>query len=74
MDFKEAEEKDADSRGRIAALEEKANQHDHDIEVFQSEIEKLSTFFGRLVGEVSALRSAAVGMRTLSGDVSVLKR
>jgi hypothetical protein len=62
MNFNEAE--DANARGRIAALEEKSNQHDHDIEVLQHEVTQLSTDFGRLVGEVSALRSAAAGIQT----------
>jgi hypothetical protein len=34
VDFKESE--DADARGRIASLEEKANQHNRDIEILQS--------------------------------------
>jgi hypothetical protein len=34
---------------------------------------RLSTDFGRLVGEVSALRSAAAGIQRLSYDVSTLK-
>jgi hypothetical protein len=47
---------DADSRGRIAALEER---HDRDIAVLRDKLRQLSTDFGRLAGEVSALRSAA---------------
>jgi hypothetical protein len=50
---------DADARGRIAALEEKAKRHNRDIAVLQDKFERLSTDFGRLSGEVSALRSAA---------------
>jgi phosphopantetheinyl transferase (holo-ACP synthase) len=57
---------DADTRGRIAALEEKAQQHDHDTEVLQDKLTQLSTDFERLVGEVSALRSAAAETQTLS--------
>jgi hypothetical protein len=53
MDFKEGETEDA--RGRIAALEEKANQHSHVIVVLQDKVTQLSTDFGRLVGEISAL-------------------
>jgi hypothetical protein len=71
MDFKEAE--DADARGRIAALEEKANQHSHIIAILQDKVTQLSTDFGRLVGEVSALRSPAAGIQTLSEEVSALK-
>jgi hypothetical protein len=69
--LKEAE--DVDAHGRIAALEEKADQHDCAIAVLQSKLKQLSTDIGRLVGEVSTLRSAAMEMRTLSGDVSGLK-
>jgi hypothetical protein len=53
IDFKEAE-----TRGRIAFLEEKSNQHSHFIAILQNKVTQLSTDFGRLVGEVSALRSA----------------
>jgi hypothetical protein len=56
MSFKESE--DADARGRIAAREEKANQHSHLIAILQDKVTQLSTAFGRLLGEVSALRSA----------------
>jgi uncharacterized coiled-coil protein SlyX len=71
MDFKEAE--DADARGRISALEEKSNQHSHVIAILQDKVTQLSTDFGRLVGEVSALRSASAGIQTLSEEVSALK-
>jgi hypothetical protein len=71
MDFKETE--DAHSRGRIAALEEKTNQHSHFIAMLQDKVTQLSTDFGRLVGEVSALRSASTGIQTLSKEVSALK-
>jgi hypothetical protein len=57
MGFQEAA--DADARGRIAALEERAEQHDRDIAVLQDKFMRLSTDFVRLAGEVSALRSAA---------------
>jgi hypothetical protein len=39
MDFKEAE----DARGRIAVLEEKANQHDSVIAVLQDKVTQRST-------------------------------
>jgi uncharacterized protein YdcH (DUF465 family) len=71
MDFNESE--DADSRGRIAALEEKSNQHSHVIAILQDKVTQLSTDFGRLVGEVSALRSASAGIQTLLEKVSALK-
>jgi hypothetical protein len=71
IDLKEAE--DSDARGRILVLEEKANQHSHAIVMLQNEVTQLSTDFGRLVGEVSALRSAAAGIQTLSEEVSALK-
>jgi hypothetical protein len=73
MDFKKGETEDADARGRIAALEEKTNQHSHVIAILQDKISQLSTDFGRLVSEVSALRSASAGIQTLSEEVSVLK-
>jgi hypothetical protein len=72
MDFKETE--DADARGRIAFLEEKSNQHSHVIAILEDKVTQLSTDFGRLVGEVSALQSASAGIQTLSKEVSVLKR
>jgi archaellum component FlaC len=62
--------KDADARGRIAALEEKANDHCHIIVMLQNEVTQLSTDFGRLVGEILGLRSAAAGIQTLSEEVS----
>jgi hypothetical protein len=57
MDFKEGEGK-AETCERIAALQEKANQHDRDLVVLQSKVTQLPTDFDRLVGEVSALQSA----------------
>jgi hypothetical protein len=74
MDLKEAETEDADGCGRIAALEEKANQHSHVIAILQHKVTQLSTDFGRFGGEVSALRSASSGIQTLSEEVSALKR
>jgi chromosome segregation ATPase len=71
MGLKEAE--DADARGRIAALEEKTDQHDSAIAVLQDKLKQLSTDFQRLAGEVSTLRSVGAEMRTLSGEVSALK-
>jgi hypothetical protein len=66
MDFKageaKAESEDADARGRIAVLEEQSNQHSHVIAMLQNKVTQLSTDLGRLVGEVSALRSVAVGI------------
>jgi hypothetical protein len=57
MDFKDAETeaKDVDARGRIAALEQKVNQHCHIIAISQNEVSRLSTDFGHFVGEVSVL-------------------
>jgi outer membrane murein-binding lipoprotein Lpp len=71
LDPKTAEHFDA--RERIAALEEQTNQHSHAIETLESKVTQLSTDFGRLISEVSALRSAAAGIQTLSESVSVLK-
>jgi hypothetical protein len=34
-------------------VEEKANQHNHVIEVLQDKVTRLSTYFGHLGGEVS---------------------
>jgi uncharacterized coiled-coil protein SlyX len=75
MRFKETESEteDADSRGRIAALEEKVNERDYVIAVLQDKVTELFTDFGRLVSEVSSLRSAAAIIETLSAEVSVLK-
>jgi hypothetical protein len=42
-DVKEA--KDADARGRISALETKANQHSHDTAILPSQFIRLSTRF-----------------------------
>jgi predicted RNase H-like nuclease (RuvC/YqgF family) len=69
----EAEAEDANARGRIAALEAKANQHSHDTAMFQDKVTQLSTDFGLLVGEVSALRSASAGIQRLLDEVSALK-
>jgi uncharacterized coiled-coil protein SlyX len=69
--FREA--KDADARGRIAALEEKTKQQNRAIAALQDKLKQLSTDFGRLTGEVSTLRSVAAEVRTLSGEVSGLK-
>jgi hypothetical protein len=38
-----------------------------------NEVRQFSTDFERLVGEVSALRSVAAGIQTLSEEVSLLK-
>jgi hypothetical protein len=69
----ESETEDSDARERIAALEEKSNQHSHVIAILQDKVTQLSTDFWRLVGEVSALRSASAGIQTLSEEVSALK-
>jgi predicted RNase H-like nuclease (RuvC/YqgF family) len=56
MDFKEANEtEDANEHKRIAALDEKANQHNRDVEMLRHKVTQLSTDFEHLVGEVSAL-------------------
>jgi uncharacterized coiled-coil protein SlyX len=73
MDFKETKAEDANARGRIASLEEKANQQSHVIAILQYKVTQLSTDLGLLVEEVSALRSAAAGIETLSEEVSALK-
>jgi hypothetical protein len=57
-----AESENADARGRIAALEEKENYHCHVIAILHNKVTQFSTDFWRLVGEVSALRSVAVGI------------
>jgi hypothetical protein len=56
---KEAEIEDPEGGGRIAARERKTNQHGDVIVIVLEKVKKLSTDFERLVGEVSALRSAA---------------
>jgi hypothetical protein len=63
----------ADARGRIAILEEKANQHSHFMALLPNKVTQFSIDFGRLVREVSSLRSAAAGIRTLSENVSAQK-
>jgi hypothetical protein len=73
--------KDADARGRIAKLEESANQHSHvivmlqccnvamlqcyEVAILQDKVTQLSTDFGYLVGEVSTLQSAASRIQPL---------
>jgi hypothetical protein len=69
----ELEAQDADVRERIAVLEEMVNQPSHVIAILQEKVTQVSTYFGHLVGEVSALRSAAAGIQTLSEEVSALK-
>jgi hypothetical protein len=71
IDFKKT--KDSDTRERIAALEENANQHSHVIAILQNKVTQFSTDFGRLVGEVSSLRSVSARIRTLSEEISPLK-
>jgi hypothetical protein len=71
LGVKESEEPNA--RGRIAALQEKANEHDHVIAVLQDRVRQLTTNFERLAMEVSALRSVAMGMQELSEGISALK-
>jgi hypothetical protein len=71
--FKKEETEDADARGRIAALDETANQHSHVIAMLENKVIQLSTDFGRLVGEVASLRSASAGIQTLSEEDSALK-
>jgi hypothetical protein len=61
------------AHGHIAAFEEKANQHVQVIVILQDKVTQLSTDFGRLVGEVSALRSASAGIQTLSKEISAGK-
>jgi hypothetical protein len=39
----------------------------------QSEVRKLSTDFGCLVGKVSALRSASAGVETISEEISTVE-
>jgi hypothetical protein len=71
MEFKDSQ--DADARGRLVALKEKSNQPSHVIAILQGKVTQLSTDFGRLVGEVSSLRSAAAGIQKVSEEVSALK-
>jgi uncharacterized protein YdcH (DUF465 family) len=42
--------------------------------ILQNKVAQLSTDFGRLGGEVSALRSVSAGIETLFEEVSALKR
>jgi chromosome segregation ATPase len=69
----EIEAENADARGRIAVLEKKVDQHSRVIAMLHNKVTQLSTNFGRLVSEVSALRSAAAVIQTLSEEVSVLQ-
>jgi hypothetical protein len=72
MEFNGTE--DADARGRIAALEEKAKQHDRAILVLQDKLKQLSTDFGRLAGgnlNTAVCCSGKCG--ALSCEVSSLK-
>jgi hypothetical protein len=81
----ETEVKDMNAHGRIAAHEEKANQHSNVITKLQNEVTQLnstqlSTHFGRFVCEVSSLQSAiydlqsaAAGIETILEEVSALK-
>jgi hypothetical protein len=81
LDLKEAETEtqpeagteDADVRGRIAGLEDKANQHSHVIGLLQDKVTQLSTSLGPLRGEVSGLRSVVAGDHILSEEVFRLK-
>jgi hypothetical protein len=64
----------ANARGRIAVLKEKADQHSHVIAILEDKVTQLSTDFGRLVREVSSLRSGAAGIQTLSEELSAVKK
>jgi hypothetical protein len=57
-----------DSRGRIATLEEKSNQHSHIIAIMQDKLTQLSTDFERLVGEISSLRSTLMSPTVTSSQ------
>jgi hypothetical protein len=61
--------KQTDTRRRIATLEEKAEQHDRLLAVFQDEVTQLSTDFERLAMEISALRSISIGIPTFSEEI-----
>jgi archaellum component FlaC len=50
-----------------------AEQPDYVIAMLQDKVTQLSTDFGHLGGEVSALRSDSAGLQTLSEEVSALK-
>jgi hypothetical protein len=77
----EAKAENADARGRIAGLDEKATRHSHviamlrcwDIAILQDKVTQLSTDSGHLIGEVSAFRSVASGIEILSEDIPRLK-
>jgi hypothetical protein len=58
---------DAEARGRIAALEEQAEQHGRIILALQSEFGRFSIDFGRLAEEVSALRPDVSGLNARIG-------
>jgi prefoldin subunit 5 len=60
-------------RQRITELEEHFQRCDSEIASLQTEFERFNTDFLRLVGEVSALRSSAAEITTLSTEVSNLK-
>jgi hypothetical protein len=64
---------DLAARARIAALEEKTNQHFHVITMLQNKVTQLSTDFGRLVGEISAVEFASAGIETLLEEIYALK-
>jgi hypothetical protein len=64
---------DADAGGRIAALTEKANQHDYEISTVEDKVTQLSTNFEGFVVKVSTLRSASTGIQALPEGVSTLK-
>jgi hypothetical protein len=67
------EDANADAPGRIAGLEDKANQHSHVIGLLQHKVTQLFTGFGHLRGEVSGLRSVAAGSQIFSEEVFSLK-
>jgi septal ring factor EnvC (AmiA/AmiB activator) len=71
MGLKETE--DANACERIETLEEKSQQHDHTIVMFQKKLMQLSINFQSLSDKVSTLRFAAARVQTLSDEVSALK-
>jgi hypothetical protein len=69
----EAETEDADARGRIAFLKEKANQHSHVIAMLEDKVTQLSTDFGRLEMKFQHFDLLQAGIQTLSEEDSALK-
>jgi hypothetical protein len=73
IDFKKKKQKMRMHADELQRLEKRQINTPTSLRFLEDKVTELSTDFGHLVGEVSALRSASAGVQTLSEEVSALK-